>query len=46
MKRNSSRKRIEIKEREIPNLEIRVLDQSWNPIGDYSIQNFVNKYMR
>jgi hypothetical protein len=40
------KKRIEIKEKEIPFLEVRVLDQKFNPIGDYSIQNFVNKYLR
>lgn len=44
--RRKNNRRIEIKERDIPFVEIRVLDQSFTPIGDYSIKNFVNKYIR
>ena len=38
------KKRIEVKERDIPNLEIRVLNRDYKPVGDYSLKNFMEKY--
>lgn len=44
--RKGKGRRIEVKEKEIPFLEIKVFDQNFNPIGNYSIQNFANKYLK
>lgn len=38
------RKRIQIRESEIPNIEIRVLTNDFRPIGDYSLPNLLKKY--
>jgi hypothetical protein len=40
----SRRKRIEIKESEIPYVEVRVLTNDYKPVGDYSLSNFLEKY--
>jgi len=41
---SSKRKRIEIKESEIPYIEVRVLTNDFKPVGDYSLSNFSKKY--
>lgn len=38
------RKRIEIRESEIPNLEIKVLSNNFQPVGVYTLPNFWKKY--
>ncbi|WP_269851031.1 hypothetical protein [Methanosarcina horonobensis] len=37
------RKRIEIRECDIPNVQVRVLSNDFRPVGDYSLQNFFKK---
>jgi hypothetical protein len=38
------KKRIEIRENEIPFIEVRVLTNDFKPVGDYSLSNFFKKY--
>lgn len=38
------KKTIEIKERDIPQLEIKILTGDYKPLGVYSLQNFIKKY--
>lgn len=38
------KKRIEIRETEIPNIQVRVLTNDFKPVGDYSLSNFLKKY--
>ncbi len=37
-------KRIEIRESEIPYLEVKVLTNDFKPVGTYSLNNFFKKY--
>jgi len=38
------RKRIEIRESDIPYVEVRVLTNDFKPVGTYSLNNFFKKY--
>ncbi|MDI9395807.1 MAG: hypothetical protein QM426_10535 [Euryarchaeota archaeon] len=38
------KKIIEIRERDIPNIEIKVLSGNYKPIGKYNLKNFLKKY--
>lgn len=38
------RKRIEIREADIPNIEIKVFSNAFQPLGTYSLPNFFKKY--
>jgi len=43
-RRNSNR--IEIKESEIPDIEIKILGPDYTPLGKYSLNAFAKKYGR
>jgi len=38
------KKRIEIRESDIPYVEVTVLTNNFKPVGTYSLQNFFKKY--
>ncbi len=39
-----AKKQITIRECEIPHVEIKVLSNTWQPIGTYNLPNFSKKY--